>query len=78
MSNTGTGSGGRKTPTGGSTGRNRNAFCFRQSRSAQDDAAVLWFSVQREKLVELGESFDGLLRRYVRDLRPSPVPVASV
>ena len=55
----------------------RNAFCFRQSRSAQDDAPVLWFSVQREKLVEIGESFDGLLRRYVKALRPSPVPVAS-
>src|SRR3954466_9285768 len=27
MSNTGMGSGGRKTPTGGSTGRNRNAAC---------------------------------------------------
>jgi hypothetical protein len=55
----------------------RNAFCFRQSTSAQDDAPVLLFSVQQEKLVELRESFDGLLRRYVKDLCPKPVPVAS-
>ena len=37
MSNTGTGSGGRKTtPTGGSTGRNRNAFCSFCRKSYRD------------------------------------------
>jgi ATP-dependent Clp protease ATP-binding subunit ClpX len=36
MSNIGTGSGGRKTPTGGSTGRNRNAFCSFCRKSYRD------------------------------------------
>jgi ATP-dependent Clp protease ATP-binding subunit ClpX len=36
MSNLGTGSGGRKTPTGGSTGRNRNAFCSFCRKSYRD------------------------------------------
>src|SRR3954452_6435165 len=36
MSNSGTGSGGRKTPTGGSTGRNRNAFCSFCRKSYRD------------------------------------------
>src|SRR5471032_1991206 len=36
MSTSGTGSGGRKTPTGGSTGRNRNAFCSFCRKSYRD------------------------------------------
>src|SRR5260221_812017 len=36
MSNSGLGSGGRKTPTGGSTGRNRNAFCSFCRKSYRD------------------------------------------
>src|SRR6267143_1239340 len=36
MSNTGIGNGGRKTPTGGSTGRNRNAFCSFCRKSYRD------------------------------------------
>ena len=36
MSNTGTGSGGRKTPTSGTTGRNRNAFCSFCRKSYRD------------------------------------------
>ena len=52
----------------------RNAFCFRRSHSARDDAPVLLFSVQRQTLADLCESFDGLLRRYVSDLRHDPVP----
>ena len=36
MSNSGTGSGGRKTPTGGSTGRNRNAYCSFCRKSYRD------------------------------------------
>ena len=36
MSNSGTGNGGRKTPTGGSTGRNRNAFCSFCRKSYRD------------------------------------------
>jgi ATP-dependent Clp protease ATP-binding subunit ClpX len=36
MSTSGTGNGGRKTPTGGSTGRNRNAFCSFCRKSYRD------------------------------------------
>jgi ATP-dependent Clp protease ATP-binding subunit ClpX len=36
MSTTGTGNSGRKTPTGGSTGRNRNAFCSFCRKSYRD------------------------------------------
>lgn len=36
MSNSGTGNSGRKTPTGGSTGRNRNAFCSFCRKSYRD------------------------------------------
>jgi hypothetical protein len=38
-----------------------NAFCFRQSHMAQDDAPVLLFSLVCQKLVPLCDSFDGLL-----------------
>src|SRR5260370_199201 len=36
MTTTGTGNSGRKTPTGGSTGRNRNAFCSFCRKSYRD------------------------------------------
>src|ERR1035438_718141 len=36
MSNSGTGSGGRKTPTSGTTGRNRNAYCSFCRKSYRD------------------------------------------
>ena len=36
MSNSGTGNSGRKTPTGGTTGRNRNAFCSFCRKSYRD------------------------------------------
>src|SRR5450755_3354734 len=36
MSNSGTGSGGRKTPASGTTGRNRNAFCSFCRKSYRD------------------------------------------
>ncbi len=44
-----------------------NAFCFRQSRMAQDDAPVLLFSLACQKLVPLCDSFDGLLSWYARN-----------
>ncbi len=44
-----------------------NAFCFRQSRMAQDDAPVLLFSLACQKLTPLCDSFDGLLNWYDRN-----------
>jgi len=54
-----------------------NAFCFRQSKTPQDDAPVMFFSRQADELMELGETFDELLQWYVQNLHPSPVPAAS-
>ena len=41
-----------------------NAFCFRQSRMAIEDAPVLLFSLVCQKLVPFCDSFNDLLQRY--------------
>jgi hypothetical protein len=54
-----------------------NAFCFSQSKVPLDDAPVLFLSRQVEELVNLGESFDELLRWYVEHIRQVDVHLAS-
>jgi hypothetical protein len=45
-----------------------DAFCFRHSHMAQDDAPVLLFSLPCQKLMPLCDSFDGLLNWYDRNV----------
>ena len=54
-----------------------NAFCFRQSKAPQEDAPVLFLSRQADQLLDLEESFDGLLQWYVRHIRPAGALAAT-
>jgi hypothetical protein len=42
-----------------------DAFCFHKSREAEDDARVLFLWREGERLLELDEGFDALLRRHL-------------
>jgi hypothetical protein len=44
-----------------------DAFCFRQSRTVQQDAPVLLFSLACQRLVPLRDSFDDLLNWCARN-----------